>query len=1838
LRDGVPISGATSLSYTVVSTDDGHAITFELTPVALTGTSPGYSVRSGSASSNSLPVASNVTVTGIPLVGQVLMGQYVYSDSDGAPENASTFRWLRDGAAISGATSTTYTVVKGDSGHTLVFEVTPVALGALVGTAVQSAGTLIQNSAPTATNVTITGIPNFGQVLAGQYAYNDVDGDLEGISTFRWLNDGAPIGGATSLTYTVASGDVGHVITFEVTPVAVTGVFQGVPVRSSGLNVPITPTITWPTPAPISYGTALSTTQLDASADVPGTFSYAPLLGAVLPVGSQTLNAIFLPTDTIHYTTATAHVVLAINPAASGTALVSSLNPSFVGQSVTLAANVSGVNPTGTVAFTDAGTAIAPPVSLTGAIASLTTGALAVGSHSIVAMYSGDANNLGSASSALQQLVNSPVVSAVTLTSSLNPSFAGQSVTITANVTGLNPTGTVTFADGGTPIGSPFLATNGSATWLTSALTAGSHNITASYSGDVANMPSASSTLVQTVRPTYTITDLGSLSASGGDSLGYAINDNGQVTGQSFTYDPVLGRGINHAFVISPPYTTMLDLGGLGTEDISSGLSINNFAQITGYSSANAPKAFLTSPPYISMIDLGNLGLPGGATGSGINDSGHLTGEAKTADDDEHAFLWDGTMHDLGTLGGGRSSSGGNAINASGQITGFTGTANGNQDAFLYNPSTGAMTDLGDLGGGGSEGFAINASGQITGEARTAASGQEHAFFWDGAMHDLGTMLGGQWSVGYGISAAGAIVGASDTIYGTRAFLYTAANGMVDLNTLVSFPGTGWLSLNYAYAINDLGQITGWGTIGTCPVICANVQHAFVLTPPPPAMGALINNAAVAKPASGTADAVFGVTFYNTGTQPVDVNFTAVDGTAVAGTDYVAASGTLTFAPGVTTQLVTVQILGGAPNSSNLSFTLKLSNASNGSVLAIAVGTILVPALPIDYTISASPSSLSLGASADASSNITLHSLNGVSETAQLTAAWNGTAPAGVTFTLFPSNVTIPSDPDSALATITVTTGTTPSVGTFDLDVTAKSASGVTKAAAITVTITPPSPPPPPPPNCCTSAGPFVNPAPGVNMDIKQDGMSPSGKYQVVASGGAPSGLANIVVKLGSQTVLTAQAAQWGFSPDNDRFVTSWVQTSGTTTIHYVALYDLTRTSPQAPIWTSSDSTVSARIQFSPSGHYLFYTDVVGGPRTQLTLVDAHTGTVEYTDSIAQVGGAPIEGAGGESEDSFGTIGWGFGPNDTRFVYAYLTDPTDVSWNLVNLGNGPAHAGVKNISLPNWTSDYWQFSSCGEVIAVVRQPGQQYVYVDLYNTKDGSTAGAEAQIPAPVQTLQLHTTSTAHIVTVNGATNYTLASLTPECNVSVTAHSPVDILLVDPQGRRSGFDPATGLVLNEIPGGSYTGVGTEPETITVPYVMGTYTIEATGLASLTAPAPYRLSIATANQSDTTDEHDIAGIAASGSLQEYVFTVDDHFSVTSLSFMDTTPPSITPNIVGTAGSNGWYASNVALSWNVSDGESPIQSSFGCAPVVVNTDTGGTTFTCTATSAGGTASNSVTVKRDTALPTVACGAPDEQWHASDVSIGCVASDAGSGLAAPSNANFALITAVPADTETANASTGLFKVCDVAGNCVTAGPISGNMIDKKPPAIALTTPANGAIYSANQAVTANYSCSDGGSGLASCAGTAANGARIDTTPDGISTPRSFTVNSSDKAGNAVSQVNDYVISCHYVAIGISPSTVKRPSIITVTADVMSCAKISQSISVKFELTGPQGSNSCGNTKTVVFTTPPFTILKGTSKAISFPFIVPKTMCEGTYSVTSTALIEGTAADVTETILTVQ
>jgi len=110
-----------------------------------------------------------------------------------------------------------------------------------------------------------------------------------------------------------------------------------------------TPTITWATPAAIVSGTALSATQLNATASVPGTFAYAPAAGTIPAAGSDTLSVTFTATDATDYSASTATVTLTVN---NPVPVVSGITPLFVSMgspAFTLTVNGSGFMPSSTV-------------------------------------------------------------------------------------------------------------------------------------------------------------------------------------------------------------------------------------------------------------------------------------------------------------------------------------------------------------------------------------------------------------------------------------------------------------------------------------------------------------------------------------------------------------------------------------------------------------------------------------------------------------------------------------------------------------------------------------------------------------------------------------------------------------------------------------------------------------------------------------------------------------------------------------------------------------------------------------------------------------------------------------------------------------------------------------------------------------------------------------------------------------------------------------------------------------------------------------------------------------------------------------------------------------------------------------------------------------------------------------------------------------------------------------------------------------------------------------------------------------------------------------------------
>ena len=242
----------------------------------------------------------------------------------------------------------------------------------------------------------------------------------------------------------------------------------------------VTPVLTWANPTAITYGTALSATQLNAtSGGVAGTFGYTPASDTVLTSGSHTLSVTFTPTDTTDYNNSSAIATLFVNKVTltvtpnTASRPYGAANPAFFGS---ITGMVAGDGITATYA--------------SGATVTTTVDVYSSGANAIASTLQDPNGRLGNynVTKNLGALTITQATATMNLTSSLNPSKYGDSVTFTVTATGVagaaNPTGTVTVSDGGTTLATITLDASGTATQSIQTLTAGSHSLSAFYGGD----------------------------------------------------------------------------------------------------------------------------------------------------------------------------------------------------------------------------------------------------------------------------------------------------------------------------------------------------------------------------------------------------------------------------------------------------------------------------------------------------------------------------------------------------------------------------------------------------------------------------------------------------------------------------------------------------------------------------------------------------------------------------------------------------------------------------------------------------------------------------------------------------------------------------------------------------------------------------------------------------------------------------------------------------------------------------------------------------------------------------------------------------------------------------------------------------------------------------------------------------------------------------------------------------------------------------------------------------------------------------------------------------------
>ncbi len=292
LRNGSAIAGAKSQTYTLVAGDALAKIT-----VRVTGSRSGYTSVSQTSTAKSVEgvlVSSVPTLAGNPTVAQTLTAN---PGTWGPAPVTLTYQWLRNGSAISGATSSTYVVKSADASATISVRVSGTKTG--YTSASRTSSTLVIGKAMTSTpQPTISGKAEVGRVLT---VSPGTWGPAPVTLAFQWLRGGTAISGATAQTYTLTAADAAQAISVRVTGTK-TGYTKAVK-TSTALTVatatltPATPTIsgsatanstltanagTWgPTPVSLSYSWSVAGTAVSGAT---GTTWTVPSWAAGKPV------------------------------------------------------------------------------------------------------------------------------------------------------------------------------------------------------------------------------------------------------------------------------------------------------------------------------------------------------------------------------------------------------------------------------------------------------------------------------------------------------------------------------------------------------------------------------------------------------------------------------------------------------------------------------------------------------------------------------------------------------------------------------------------------------------------------------------------------------------------------------------------------------------------------------------------------------------------------------------------------------------------------------------------------------------------------------------------------------------------------------------------------------------------------------------------------------------------------------------------------------------------------------------------------------------------------------------------------------------------------------------------------------------------------------------------------------------------------------------------------------------------------------------------------------------------------------------------------------------------
>jgi hypothetical protein len=252
----------------------------------------------------------------------------------------------------------------------------------------------------------------------------------------------------------------------------------------------VTPTVAWAKPDAITYGTRLSSTQLNATASVPGRFTYTPARGTLLAVGTQTLSVTFTPTDSVDYASVTASTKLTVKDATPTLVFAPIPAKTYGNAAFTVKATSAS---SGEVTYT----VTSGPATISGSTVTLT------GAGTVHLRASQAASGDYKADTASVTIDVAKATSSITLTNSAASIKKGAPEAFTATLSGVSggvvPPGRVSFYNGATLLRTVSIKA-GVAYYSTEKLPAGTDQITAVYDGNFDYLPATSKAVTVTVK------------------------------------------------------------------------------------------------------------------------------------------------------------------------------------------------------------------------------------------------------------------------------------------------------------------------------------------------------------------------------------------------------------------------------------------------------------------------------------------------------------------------------------------------------------------------------------------------------------------------------------------------------------------------------------------------------------------------------------------------------------------------------------------------------------------------------------------------------------------------------------------------------------------------------------------------------------------------------------------------------------------------------------------------------------------------------------------------------------------------------------------------------------------------------------------------------------------------------------------------------------------------------------------------------------------------------------------------------------------------------------------